>query len=187
MTLTVAEQRARLERMVEAFLDPTLSAVEVDDLMALSRVVDANGTAPDEYADWKAATTYVVGAYAVPVVRNDHYYRVTTGGTSGNAQPVFPTTSGATVTDGTVVWTESGRAAWEPTFDLNRGAAAGWEKKAGKVANAYGFSQADGESHQRQQRHEMMLNQARAFRRKISAAVSLRITDDTWPAVTASA
>lgn len=187
MTLTVAEQRARLERMVEASLDPTLSAVEVDDLMALSRIVDVNGTEPDEYADWKAATAYALGAYAVPTTRNGHYYRVTTAGTShATTQPTFPTTSGSTVTDGTVVWTESGLAPWEPAFDLNRGAAEGWERKARKVANEYAFSQPEGESHHREQKVEHFQKMARTFRRRIVGVVGVSGADNTWPAVSAS-
>ncbi len=33
------------------------------------------------------------------------YYECTTAGTTGGSEPTFPTTTGATVTDGTVVWT----------------------------------------------------------------------------------
>lgn len=40
--------------------------------------------------------------------RNGHFYRVTTAGTPGTTEPTWPTSSGGTVADGTVTWTESG-------------------------------------------------------------------------------
>jgi hypothetical protein len=61
-------------------------------------------TAPD----WAATTAKTAGALVKPTVSNGHYYRCTTGGTTGSSQPTWPTTPGATVTDGTVVWTEAG-------------------------------------------------------------------------------
>jgi hypothetical protein len=57
---------------------------------------------------WTASTSYTVGQVIVPATRNDHIYQCTTAGTSGSSAPTFPTTSGGTVTDGTVVWTEIG-------------------------------------------------------------------------------
>lgn len=59
------------------------------------------------------ANTAVVAlnAYIVPATPNDFYYRVTTAGTTGAAPPVFPTTVGQTVTDGTAVLTCMGRIA----------------------------------------------------------------------------
>lgn len=57
---------------------------------------------------WLPRTTYATGRQVVPDVPNGHWYRATTGGTSGNSEPSFPTTTGLTVTDGTVVWTCEG-------------------------------------------------------------------------------
>lgn len=57
---------------------------------------------------WAATTAVVLGALKLPTVGNDHYYRCKTGGTTGSAQPTWPTTAAATVTDGTVVWEEAG-------------------------------------------------------------------------------
>lgn len=47
------------------------------------------------------------GDTVIPTVPNGHVYRCTTPGTTAGTDPVWPTTSGATVTDGAVVWTEA--------------------------------------------------------------------------------
>lgn len=47
--------------------------------------------------------------YLVPATPNDYYYKVTTAGTTGATIPTFPTTVGATVTDGTAELTCMGR------------------------------------------------------------------------------
>jgi len=52
------------------------------------------------------STAYQVGDYAWPKVLNGRLYRCTTAGTTGAAEPTWPTGDGGTVTDGTVVWTE---------------------------------------------------------------------------------
>lgn len=56
-------------------------------------------------AAWAASTAYTVGQRVRPTTRNGHVYECTTGGTSAAAEPTWPTTDGATVADGTVVWT----------------------------------------------------------------------------------
>lgn len=60
-------------------------------------------------ATWAATTAKASGAYAVPTASNGYYYKATTPGTTGSSQPTWPTTPGATVTDGTVVWTNMGK------------------------------------------------------------------------------
>ena len=57
---------------------------------------------------WGATATITLNAYRIPTVANGRFYKATTGGTTGSTQPTWPTTSGATVTDGTVVWTDQG-------------------------------------------------------------------------------
>ena len=67
---------------------------------------------PGATAPTRANTTaYALNAAVVPATANGFYYRATTAGTSGGTVPTFPTTIGATVTDGTVVWTCAGKTA----------------------------------------------------------------------------
>lgn len=60
---------------------------------------------------WVASTAYAVNDLVMPTSANEngHYYKCTTAGTSSSTEPTWPTASGATVADGTVVWTESGK------------------------------------------------------------------------------
>lgn len=53
---------------------------------------------------WTASTAYSVDDVVEPVTRNGYRYRVTVAGTSGGTQPTWPTTIGATVTDGGITW-----------------------------------------------------------------------------------
>lgn len=63
---------------------------------------------------WVTAVAKTVGNYILPTVSNGHFYKCTTAGTTGAAQPTWPT-DGTTVTDGTVVWTDQGKI----IMDLN--------------------------------------------------------------------
>ncbi len=54
-------------------------------------------------------TAYALNSYVLPAAPNGFYYKATTAGTSAGTIPTFPTTIGATVTDGTVTWTCAGR------------------------------------------------------------------------------
>jgi prepilin-type N-terminal cleavage/methylation domain-containing protein len=54
---------------------------------------------------WAANRAYGVGSVVVPTAWNGFNYRATVAGTSNNgAEPAWPTTDGATITDGTVTW-----------------------------------------------------------------------------------
>lgn len=125
----------RLERMTAADVDPLLSDAELADLLTLARRADAAAVAPDAYLPWAGTEAVALGVARVPTTRNGHYYTVTTAGTTGASEPTWPTTSGATVADGTAVWTESGPAPWTATYDLNAAAAEGWRWKGAKVTN----------------------------------------------------
>ena len=54
------------------------------------------------------STAYAVGAQVKPASTPLYIYQCTTAGTSGGSAPTWPTTVGATVTDGTVVWENIG-------------------------------------------------------------------------------
>lgn len=57
---------------------------------------------------WKASTAYIVNQSVPPTTPNGHKYICTTAGTSAASEPTWPTTTGATVSDGGVTWTENG-------------------------------------------------------------------------------
>ena len=60
---------------------------------------------------WAANTAYVVGDIRVPTTRNNRTYVCTVAGTShASTEPTWPTTTGGTVTDGTVTWKETSGA-----------------------------------------------------------------------------
>ncbi len=87
---------------------------KVDELLAFTGCVrrfPADGHMhvflPKAGVTWVANTAYKLSNYAQPTTPNDNFtYKCTTAGTShATTEPTWPTTAGATVTDGTVVWT----------------------------------------------------------------------------------
>lgn len=61
---------------------------------------------PDQVTGWTASTVKAVGDWVRPLSSSSLYrYECTTAGTTGATIPTFPTALGATVTDGTCVWT----------------------------------------------------------------------------------
>jgi hypothetical protein len=132
--MTEAEARLELEAMLAYTSDPPLTGADIDDLLRRARRADRYGRAPQMYPAWHASQAYVANALIVPVPANGHVYRVTVAGTTAATPPVWPTTSGATVTDGGVTFAEAGAPAWEGTWDLDSAAAAGWRLKAAKAA-----------------------------------------------------
>lgn len=60
----------------------------------------------DLLPSWAVATAYTLGQHAQPTTPNTYSYEATTAGTShATTEPTWPTTLGATVADGTAVWT----------------------------------------------------------------------------------
>lgn len=170
---TTVEARAELEAMTASSVEPTLSATEITRLLLHARRADYDYTESDLYTDWAAVTTYALNAERVPTTRNGHYYKVTTAGISGATEPTWPTTSGATVVDGTATWTEVGTTAWTPTWDLNSAAADGWEWKANRASNMNTFLQ-DGRSQGNDYLYLNCRRQAETYRNKIVQSVPIR-------------
>jgi len=82
---------------------------------------------------WQASTAYSLGDYVTPTTLNNFIYECTTAGTSGTTEPVWPTTDGATVTDGTVEWTCRAK---QPILNSYKWATA-WDKDTATSAKIF--------------------------------------------------
>jgi hypothetical protein len=71
---------------------------------------------------WAASTAYALNDLRMPTSTKENgiYYKCTTAGTSGATEPVWPTTIGATVADGTAVWTAEAKfwSDWVQLLDI---------------------------------------------------------------------
>jgi type IV pilus assembly protein PilY1 len=74
---------------------------------------------------WAAGTAYLAGVHEVTA--GSLIYLCTRSGTSGESAPTWPTTFGATVTDGTCSWVcaQHARAAWQANHAYTAGGSAG--------------------------------------------------------------
>jgi hypothetical protein len=61
-------------------------------------------TIPNTIAAWQAVHTYVVDNVVRPLTPNGFVYYTSTGGLSDSVEPIWPTTPGDTVVDGSVTW-----------------------------------------------------------------------------------
>ncbi len=55
---------------------------------------------------WQASSVYNQGDVVRPRIFNGNYFVCTTAGTTASSEPAFPTGSGSSIGDGSVVWTE---------------------------------------------------------------------------------
>lgn len=152
---------AQVQTLAATDVAPTLTTAEVARALTLARRRDAAGY--DYYDLWAAATVYTSGVYRVPTVANGYAYQATAAGTSGGAEPTWPTTVGATVTDGGVTWQNVGPYLWEPTYSLNRAVARCWLMKAAKVAAEYEVSLGSGKTFKRDQQWQHCMAMAERY------------------------
>lgn len=134
-----------VKKMTAASYEPQLADSDVQAVLTIWRRPDATGALPSPV--WAAQTAYTAG---MVISAQGHAYSASTGGTSGSYAPAWDTTPGATVTDGTVVWTETGPDPWLGAYNLNAAAADLWRMKAAAVAQDFDFG-ADGGTYQRDQ------------------------------------
>lgn len=138
---TEVEARARLERMVASTTPPLLSSGEIDDLMVLARRPGPSGVDPDTEVEWVASMSLAIGDFVVPPDRSGVRYLITASdGAAGITEPAWPVSGAAVVLDG-VEYTGQTDGAWSPAYDLYFAAAEGWRWKAGKISDAYDFSE----------------------------------------------
>lgn len=169
-----AAAQARIESMVDSAVDPVLTSDEIASLVDVSRRPDQAGNPATNLATvvvWAAATAYAYGDVVTPDPADGRYWMCTNAATSGATQPSWPdqvgsAPGGTTVYDGDLVWLDVGTT-WQPTWDLNAGAAEGWRLKAGKVAGRYDFG-TDGQMFKRGQMLAHCNQMERRYRRRIA-------------------
>lgn len=114
MYCTLAEVRASAQGMTSLGVPVATDSLVRDLIERASRMFDRQCGVAEEYFEsalypaWESLRIYVVGEIVIPTTVNAHKYRVTTAGTSGASEPTWPTSSGGTVTNGSVVFTEYG-------------------------------------------------------------------------------
>lgn len=92
-------------------------------LLASATATALTNTFQATYPAWQANVSWIQGDnIAVPIGGTNYVFSAIQGGTSGGAEPTFPTTLGATVSDGQVVWKNTGKLT---TSIAPRGAAHG--------------------------------------------------------------
>jgi hypothetical protein len=127
----MAEQRAivRLQQLAEEVriitasntsgnpLNPRGDSPEVQTVLKTAAVLkdclSQIGGGTLTYSPWAATHDYTVDSIVVSPSLNGYRYRAIVGGISAGSAPTFPTTVGATVTDGSVVWKNIGKFPYE--------------------------------------------------------------------------
>jgi hypothetical protein len=104
------------------------STPELDDV-ELNSILDSAQRA----SFWILSTAFTFGAVVLPATKNGHRYKCTTAGTTAATEPTWPTNSGATITDGTVVWQEAGPD-YDNVFDVRAAAHQAWVMKQAKAS-----------------------------------------------------
>lgn len=111
-----------------ADLDPGTVTVRFDNIIACKASSSADSLSLTSHIgkihnlSWAASTAYSSGdkRKPTPANRTGLTYNVTTGGTSGSSEPTWPQEIGATVSDGSVVWTAFGpEETWYPIKSIS--------------------------------------------------------------------
>lgn len=99
---------------------PSTTSVKIVNRNAIGQSASSGGTLTvstipvvstftPQFPQWAASESFAINSVIVPTsIGWLYYYTAIQGGTSGGTQPTFPTTIGATVTDGGVIWQNSG-------------------------------------------------------------------------------
>lgn len=169
----------RLRTLVAADSAPCLDAAELDELVDYAASPARDGALPtnDGITATRATLTfYAAGATIRSAVTGGgyRYWRARKGGYTGPGTLGFPELlghprTGTQVYDQGVVWEDVG-GEWEPTWNLNRAAARGWEIKAGKCAGAYDVT-VDGQNMRRSTSAAACREQAALYRRRAAATL----------------
>lgn len=162
-----AHAREKLRLFGDTAFAPVISEpVELEFLLDMGRIMDKYGAPPPKGFTWYPGIDLGIGTFVVPSTPNDHYYKVTTlPNPVKYIEPTWPTTSGGTVTQDGVVYTEQGKMSWEETYDANYCIAQAWLLKAGRIAKNYNFMVA-GKMFSRQQFYDHCMKQYKAYANK---------------------
>lgn len=102
----------------KAFSESVTPITRLKNSASLQRVMENIRADYNGYPKWRSGAVYTTSSNVIPTNFNGHYYRCTTAGTSGAAEPNWPLKSAGTVTDNGIIWTESG-SRWTLDFLKN--------------------------------------------------------------------
>lgn len=132
MSITRAEAIGRVALKAQASMYPAVSTTEIGNILDEHKRFDT----------WTANTFYSVGDRVVPIVPNGRVYECRVAGTSGTAEPEFPSLygykwEGFVLVEGTsdpqLAWVDMGPANVD-AYDVNTATRAVWLIKAAMVA-----------------------------------------------------
>lgn len=162
--MNVTDVRFDIEHHTNAYTGKgALTTVEVDRLVRLAAMPDSNSTAPDDYLVWAPSTALTLTTLRVPSTRTGYVYRVSTAGTTGLAEPSWPTTLGQTFSDGTVTWTVDAAAPWLGAWDVYIASAVGCRWRAAKLADAFNVKLGAGKEFNRMETPEFWIALAEKY------------------------
>jgi len=167
----------QLDSMVSAGVAPELAADELGQVLDQAALADNAGNPPGNIAadvdEWTAGKVVRPDTLIVVSAR---FWRCSVGGTTGASEAAWPTLAGRpvndalSVVDGSVTWVDNG-SEWAPTWDLDKAAALGWERKAAKAVGGFDFKTED-QQFARSQVAKTCLDMADRHRRRMLPAIA---------------